>query len=128
MNEIQIIQKQLATERQHFAEVASLAKAFVQAPIVGRALLAACTDYFAFAVTRFAPSVSEALAVQLAKGLNVDFLSAFEAATQAHFAKIDPLLARNLPVTEWRAMSRIDADSIFDERARYARVKETIPK
>lgn len=127
MNEIQIIQKQLATEREHFTEVASLARAFVHEPIVGRALLAACTDYFAFAVTRFTPEVSEALAAQLAAGVNTDFLRAFEDAARAYYARLDPLLARNLPVSEWRAISRIDADSIYAERARYARVKAVIP-
>lgn len=126
MNEIQIIQKQLATEHQHFTEVASIAAAVLSGPVPTPALLAACTDYFAFAMARFSPSICAALAIQLAKGVDADFLSAFEAATGAHFAKIEPLLARNLPVTEWRALSRIDADSIFAERARYARVKEAI--
>ena len=127
MNEIQIIQKQLATEREHFTEVASLATAFVDEPIPGAALLAAFTDYLAFAVTRFSPQVAEALAAELAVGLDADFLRAFEAAVGAHYAKLDSLLARNLPVSEWRAISRIDADSIFAERARYSRVKTTIP-
>jgi len=40
---------------------------------------------------------------------------------------LEALLARNVPVTEWRAVSRIDADSIFAERARYARVKAALP-
>jgi hypothetical protein len=127
MNEIQIIQKQLATEHAHFTEVASLAGACISGPLPARTLLAACTDYFAFAITRFAPEVFERLAAQLAAGLNADFLRAFEDATCAHYARIEPLLARNLPVTEWRALSRIDADSIFAERTRYARVKESIP-
>lgn len=127
MNEIQIIQKQLATEREHFTEVASLATAFVAEPLADPSLLAACTDYFAFAVTRFPPQVSEALAARLAGGVNVDFLRAFEDAALAHYAQLDPLLARNLPVTEWRAISRIDADSIFAERVRYGRVKAAIP-
>jgi hypothetical protein len=127
MNEIQIIQKQLATEHEHFTEVASIAGAALSGPVPIPALLAACTDYLAFAVTRFSPRVVEMLAAQLAAGLTADFLRAFADATGAHYAKIDPLLARSLPVAEWRALSRIDADSIFAERARYARVKESIP-
>ncbi|MBS0416806.1 MAG: hypothetical protein JSR66_03770 [Proteobacteria bacterium] len=127
MNEIQIIQKQLATEREHFTEVASLATTFVHEPIAGHSLLAACTDYFAFAVTRFPPQAAETLAAQLAGGVDADFLRAFEDAARTHYAQLDPLLARNLPVTEWRAISRIDADSVFAERARYARVKAAIP-
>jgi hypothetical protein len=124
MNEIQIIQGQLATERAHFAEVTQLC-----APngADGSELAAACTDYFAFAVTRFEPPVAERLAATLARGLNAEFLSAFEESARNHFAKLDTLLTRNQPVTEWRAVSRIDADSIFAERARYARVKATLP-
>ena len=51
----------------------------------------------------------------------------FNEASARHFATIDALLTQNLPVTEWRARSGIDADSIFTERARYARVKATVP-
>jgi hypothetical protein len=127
MNEVQIIQKQLTTEHEHFTEVVSIAGASLSEPVPARALLAACTDYLAFAVTRFSPRISEKLAGQLASGLTADFLRAFEEAARAHFAKIDPLLSRNVPVTEWRALSRIDADSIVAERTRYARVKDAIP-
>jgi len=126
MNETQIIQQQLVTEHEHFTEVASIAEAALSGPVPAPALLTACTDYFAFAVTRFTPRVFETLATQLAAGLNAEFLRAFAEAARVHYAQIDPLLARNLPVTEWRALSRIDADSIFAERARYARVKESI--
>ena len=124
MNETQIILQALATERAHFAEVAQLC-----GPTgAGSAeFAAACTDYFAFAVTRFEPAVAERLAATLARGLNAEFLSAFSASARDHFQKLDALLTRNLPVTEWRAISRIDADSIFAERARYARVKSTLP-
>ena len=124
MNEIQIIQRQLATERAHFAEVTQLC-----APngAGGSDFAAACTDYFAFAVTRFEPPVAERLAATLARGLNAAFLGAFDESARNHFAKLDTLLTRNLPVTEWRAVSRIDADSIFAERARYARLKAALP-
>lgn len=124
MNETQIIQKQLATERAHFAEVSQLCGPDGTG---GSDFVTACTDYFAFAVTRFEPSVAERLAATLARGLNAEFLSAFEAGARNHFQKLDAMLARNLPVTEWRAISRIDADSIVAERTRYARVKATRP-
>ncbi len=129
MNEIQIIQEQLATERAHFAEVAN-ACAAVQAG--GRTTVAgdfatACADYFAFAVTRFEPESSHGLSAQLAEGLSPEFLRAFTEASRRHFETLDVMLTRNLPVTRWRAASRIDADSIFAERARYGRVKATIP-
>ena len=129
MNEIQIIQKQLATERAHFAEVAD---ACVGQQAGGRLTAAgdfvtACSDYFAFAVTRFEPQATRTLTAQLAEGLGPEFLHAFIEASRRHFETLDGMLARNLPVTEWRAASRIDADSIFAERARYGRVKATIP-
>jgi hypothetical protein len=122
MNEIQIIQKQLATERAHFAEVAA---ACTQVHAAAGDFVSACTDYFAFAVTRF--ESAQELAAQLAKGLSPQFLSAFTEGSRRHFDKLDALLTGNLPVTQWRSVSRIDADSIFAERARYGRVKATIP-
>jgi hypothetical protein len=125
MNEIQIIQKQLATERAHSGEIAQLCAA---AGTRGDAsFAAACTDYFAFAVTRFEPATAERLAALLAQGVSTQFLSEFAQISQARFEKLDALLARNVPVTEWRAVARIDADSIFAERARYARVKAALP-
>lgn len=124
MNEIQIIQKQLATERAHFSEITQLCAA---AGTGGGSFATACTDYFGFAVTRFEPRVAERLAAALAQGLSAGFLSEFAQSSQAHFEKLDALLLRNAPVTEWRAVSRIDADSIFAERTRYARVKAALP-
>ena len=122
MNETQIIQTQLATERAHFAEVVQLCGPNGAG---SSDFAAACTDYFAFAVTRSEPPAAERLAATLARGLNAEFLSAFDTSARGHFQKLDGMLTRNLPVTEWRAISRIDADSIFAERARYARVKAT---
>ncbi len=124
MNETQIIQNQLATERAHFAEVSQLCG---RDGAGNSAFVAACTDYFAFAITRFEPPVAERLAATLARGLNAEFLSAFEESARDHFQKFDGMLARNLPVTEWRALARIDADSIFAERTRFARVMATRP-
>ena len=124
MNEIQIIQKQLATERAHFSEIAQLCAA---AGTDDASFAAACTDYFGFALTRFDPPVAERLAASLAQGLSAGFLSEFAQSSQVHFEKLDALLARNAPVTEWRAVSRIDADSIFAERTRYACVKAALP-
>jgi hypothetical protein len=129
MNEIQIIQKQLATERAHFAEVVdACARARGGHGISATSdFVTACADYFAFAVTRFEPRSAQALAAQLTAGLGAEFLSAFTEVSRGHFATLDGMLSRNLPVTEWRTVSRIDADSIFAERARYGRVKAAIP-
>jgi hypothetical protein len=129
MNEIQIIQQQLATERAHFDEVAQICAGRLSAndARVDGNFVAACADYFAFAVTRFDAQRAQQLATQLAGGPRPEFLQAFTEAARTHFERLDAMLTRNLPVTEWRAVSRIDADSIFAERTRYGRVKATIP-
>jgi len=134
MNEIQIIQQQLATERAHFQEVAQACAARLGADSRGANdpgseanFAAACADYFAFAVTRFDAPQAQQLATQLTRGPRPEFLQAFTEASRSHFERLDAMLTGNLPVTEWRAVSRIDADSIFAERTRYSRVKATIP-
>jgi hypothetical protein len=143
MNEIQIIQAQLTTERAHFEEVANACAvalgagiartgAVAQAQAAGGKTAAAdfeaaCADYFAFALTRFEPQPAHTLAAQLAAGLSPEFLRAFTEVSRQYFESLDGMLTRNLPVTQWRTVSRIDADSIFAERARYSRVKATIP-
>jgi hypothetical protein len=124
MNEIQIIQRQLATERANFSEVAAVCAAHLGS---GGEFAAACTDYFAFAVTRFEPQTAQRLAAQLTAGLGTQFLQDFTTAARQHFERLDGLLTRNLPVTQWRALSSIDADSIFAERTCFSRVKATIP-
>ncbi len=40
---------------------------------------------------------------------------------------VDKLFTQQAKVTDWRAVSGIDADSIFDERNRYARVRSVLP-
>jgi len=128
MNEIQIIQKQIATERAHFAEIAAACATPPAPGSSGSDRVAACIDYFAFALTRFEPAAAERLTAALARGLDADFLAAFTEAARAHFDELDALLGRSVPVTGWRALARIDADSIFAERTRYARVKALIPQ
>ena len=144
MNEIQIIQKQLATERAHFDEVARACgqrlaadgtdthAARANAAGAGDSnadanFAAACADYFAFALTRFDTPTAPQLAAQLAGGPRPEFLQAFTEASRKYFERLDAMLTRNIPVTEWRAVSRIDADSIFAERTLYSRVKAMIP-
>ena len=55
-----------------------------------------------------------------------DFLRFFSSAWSARRDEIDRLFERQAKVTDWRTVSDIDADSIVDERARYARVKATL--
>jgi hypothetical protein len=56
-----------------------------------------------------------------------DFLRLFSSAWSDRREEIDRLFERQAKVTDWRTVSGIDADSIVDERARYARVKATLP-
>jgi hypothetical protein len=56
-----------------------------------------------------------------------DFLLFFDGAWSARRDALDKLFAQHAAVTDWRAVSGIDADSIFDERRRYDRVRATLP-
>jgi hypothetical protein len=128
MNEIQIIQSQLATERLHFAEVANAcAHALGKGSFAAHSdFAAACADYFAFAVTRLAWN-SKAPGLDAPEERWREFLLAFNDQAAKHFGTLEQQLTRNLPVSQWRALSKIDADSIFTERACYGRVKATVP-
>jgi hypothetical protein len=56
-----------------------------------------------------------------------EFLNFFSHAWVARRNEIDRLFQIQAKVTDWRTVSAIDADSIVDERARWARVKATLP-
>lgn len=56
-----------------------------------------------------------------------DFLQFFSGAWSTRRDELDTLFARQAGVAEWRAVSAIDADSIFEERSRYERVHKTAP-
>jgi hypothetical protein len=56
-----------------------------------------------------------------------EFLRFFSSAWSARRDEIDRLFERQAKITDWRTVSDIDADSIVDERNRYARVKATMP-
>jgi hypothetical protein len=52
-----------------------------------------------------------------------DFAKFFSGPWSARREELDRLFEKQAKVTDWRAVSGIDADSIFDERSRYARVQ-----
>jgi hypothetical protein len=56
-----------------------------------------------------------------------EFLNFFSRDWVARRNEIDRLFPIQAKVTDWRTVSAIDADSIVDERARWARVKATMP-
>jgi hypothetical protein len=57
-----------------------------------------------------------------------DFLLFFDGPWSARRDALDKLFAKHARITDWRAVSAIDADSILDERNRYARVRATLPE
>jgi hypothetical protein len=135
VNEVQIIQNQLATERLHFTEVSNICAQVLEGGkwTPGSDFARACTDYFAFAAARVleATAASPQVRTPPEPGASGErwrsYLHLFSESAAKHFAGIEQLLTLNLPVTEWRTRAGIDADAIFTERARYARVKATVP-
>ncbi len=63
----------------------------------------------------------------LGSRLWADFLQFFDGAWRTRRDSLDKLFAQHARIADWRAMSAIDADSIFDERSRYARVRAALP-
>jgi hypothetical protein len=57
----------------------------------------------------------------------VDFLNFFTAPWSTRRNELDKLFAQQATVTDWRTVSGIDADSILDERTRYARFGSVDP-
>ncbi len=56
-----------------------------------------------------------------------DFEQFLAGAWSARRDELDKLFAQQARVTDWRVVSGIDADSIFDERNRYAKVRAALP-
>jgi hypothetical protein len=56
-----------------------------------------------------------------------EFLRFFNGPWSARRDLLDELFERQAKVADWRGVSGIDADSIFEERSRYARVRSTLP-
>jgi hypothetical protein len=177
MNEVELIREQLATERQHAADVArACATALAAGGSQGTERLAslgafrqAGVEYLVWILTRFEereqvfhdllrnrfpaenpnrraaeaalalPGTSREALVKLEAALGsiadadrgaarwTDFLRFFSGAWSARRDELDRLFERQAKVADWRAVSAIDADSIVDERGRYARVKATLP-
>jgi hypothetical protein len=56
-----------------------------------------------------------------------DFAKFFDSVWSARRDAIDELLARAASTADWRLVGGIDADSILEERRRYARVAQALP-
>ncbi|HEY4211709.1 MAG TPA: hypothetical protein VGM84_09535 [Steroidobacteraceae bacterium] len=149
MNELELIRNQLRAERSRAIEVAAIVAAAEAAAASGGApLRQASVDYLVLILTRFEerdqlllernPSGSlsampgasrEALSrLEVALGSEApqswgDFLAFVDGPWRARRDAFDSVLEGNPRVTDWRAVSFVNADSILDERARYARVQ-----
>ncbi|MGH8139678.1 MAG: hypothetical protein ACREVV_16005 [Steroidobacteraceae bacterium] len=139
MNELDIIQQQLATERRHFAEVAGACASALRSAgtAQGREFLQACDGYFHFALARLEANPGHQALQRLATARETDaceagarwheFLQFCSAAWRRRCDSLDAAFQDNLPVAQWRDLAGIDADSILAERALFARVKATLP-
>lgn len=56
-----------------------------------------------------------------------EFARFFNSAWAPRRGALEDVLVRQLSVTDWRAVSAIDADSILEERKRYARLAAELP-
>jgi hypothetical protein len=186
MNEIEVIRRQLCTERTHAAQVAEACAAVLgsrtpvsASPDALQAFREACVAYLVWVLARFeerdqsfaerlgsfaprAPASPRALDATAASatlsspGSSREALSRLEAALGARsppgsdapqpaqpwreFARyietawnprrtaLDDLLTHLPGIAECRAVCAIDADSILDERARFARVTGALPE
>jgi hypothetical protein len=137
MNEIQIIQQQLAIERLHFAEVANtFASSLDEATLPTLSEFThACAEYFAFAVAHLGTDSKSGAKLTVARAAEATgavtawrgFIREFNSDIAKHFSGLHGTLTPSAPITQWRALSRIDADSIFAERALYEQVRKTLP-
>jgi hypothetical protein len=154
MNEIQLLRQQLDAERRHVRAVASACASAHRSATTSaeRAALAALreasTAYLALVLGWFDARDARlgALGTQLPPGtamgrealdeMRVGKNPAEAWAACAAFASgawdsrraiIEALCAANSRVTDWRTFANIDADSVHQERAHYARVRAALP-
>ena len=160
MNELDLIRKQLVTERRRAAEVAQACARAAHDRWETDELRQARVDYLVFVLSRFeerdqiladlyrarlgdaqdrgrlealmhGPGASREVLVKLEAALAANgaaeapdrwrqFAEDFDGPWRARRDAVDALLERNPRVTDWRAVSFVDADSIVEERALYA--------
>jgi hypothetical protein len=156
MNELEIIRHQIATERQHVAEVASACARLLDGGALQGVAAQAGLEYLAFTLTRLeagaaregqakleavraggsqgsastqGPAGAQPPAAQRPYGAQDsserwrDFLQFFDGEWRRHLDALDAATSRTLHIKEWRAIAKIDADSIYEERQRYECVK-----
>ena len=73
----------------------------------------------------------EKLEAALAAGTGTawrEFVQYFHGVWSARREALDALLSANARIADWRALAGVDADTILEERARYARVRAAAPE
>jgi len=133
VNELEVIRAQLGREAAHVSEVCRImVHQADQGVAAGDELLEACAAYLEFALHRLDPTPcaaglqklaaaragSGSEAAQLWRG----FLQCFESEWRQRQARIETATKLDGSIAAWRAAAPIDADSILQERDRYARV------
>jgi hypothetical protein len=76
----------------------------------------------------FAAAPDAAAAPSGARQPWAEFAQFFSSTWSTRRDALDALLATNSRARDWRLISGVDADSILEERSRYTRVKETLPR
>jgi hypothetical protein len=149
MNEIEIIRQQLMVECQHVSEVMALCAAPLDPHDAAKASehRQACLDYLALAASHFGSDARDEVLARLAAlhaaaitttGATTaiaptspaavqwrELLQLFQHHWRHRMDAINGLLERNPLIGEWRAVGRVDADSVLEERHRYGRVQTT---
>jgi hypothetical protein len=72
-------------------------------------------------------AVADTAAAAGARPAWVEFAQFFSGTWSTRRDALDALLSANSRASDWRHMSGVDADTILEERSRYARVTETLP-
>lgn len=133
MNELDIIRAQLAREAVHVGETLRiLARRADQGTSSRPELLEACATYLQFALTRLdagvcAEAQQQLLAARAGSGSDAArlwrrFAEFFELEWSKRQVRIEAATNLDGSIAAWRAAAPIDADSILQERERYARI------
>jgi len=138
MNELELLRGQLDTEMRHFSAVSCACSEILQKSCGGnQAFVRACLEYLAFAAERLQGERNSELTQVLRSAQ-----AATGAAAANHCQRFDALLERQLQIrraavkaarergatiAEWRALARLDADSIVREREQYQLLRRTQP-
>ena len=141
MNELDLLRGQLDTEMRHFSAVSCACGEVLQKEgSDADGFLRACLGYLAFAAERLqvgrAPDSELTQALRSAQVANGGAAAArqwpqlgalLERQLQARQAAIRAARQRGATIAEWRALARLDADSIVREREQYQLLRQSRP-